>query len=106
VAQTVHLIALMSLVSAIVLLISPAAIHRLAFQGRDDARFLRPASLLLTVALVPLAASISCDMWAAMFKLYGNDWLPTVTAALITAALLSGLWFFAPLAVRASRARI
>ena len=104
-AQTVHLIALMSLVSAIVLLISPAAIHRLAFQGRDDARFLRPASLILAVALVPLAASISCDMWVAMFKLYGNDWLPTLTA-LITAALLSGLWFFVPLAVRASRARI
>jgi hypothetical protein len=105
VAQTVHLIALMSLVLAIVLLISPAAIHRLAFQGRDDRRFLGPASFIITLALVPLTASISCDMWVALFKLYGNDPLPTV-AALTTAALLSGLWFLLPLAIRASSARI
>jgi hypothetical protein len=101
-AQTIHLIALMSLVLAIVLLISPAAIHRVAFQGLDDRRFLGAASPILTMALVPLAASISCDMWVALFKLYGTETLPTV-GALITAALLSGLWFLLPLAIRASR---
>jgi hypothetical protein len=100
-AQTIHLIALMSLVLAIILLISPAAIHRVAFQGRDDRRFLAIASLILTVALVPLAASVSCDMWVALFRLYGTDILPTV-AALSTTALLSGLWFLLPLAIRAS----
>jgi hypothetical protein len=100
-AQTIHLIALMSLVLTIVLLICPAAIHRLAFQGRDDLRFLGIASPILTVALVPLATSISCDMWVAIFRLYGTDLLPTV-AALSTAALLSGLWFLLPLAIRAS----
>jgi Family of unknown function (DUF6328) len=103
-AQTIHLIALVSLVLAIVLLISPAAIHRLAFQGRDDPRFLGIASLILTLALAPLAAAISCDIWVALFKLYGRDTLPTA-AALITGALLSGLWFLLPLAMRA-RGRI
>jgi hypothetical protein len=101
-AQTIHLIALMSLVLAVVLLISPAAIHRLAFEGRDDRRFLGIASLVLTVALVPLAASISCDLWVALFKLYGNETLATVGAS-ITVVLLSGLWFLVPLAIRASR---
>jgi hypothetical protein len=105
-AQTIHLIALMCLVLATVLLISPAAIHRLAFQGRDERRFLGTASLILTAALVPLTTSISCDIWVALIKLYGNDTLPTV-AALITAAVLSGLWFLLPLAIRAShRVRI
>jgi fumarate reductase subunit D len=101
-AQTIHLIGLTSLVLAIVLLISPAAIHRVGFQGLDDRRFLRTASLIITAALVPLAASISCEMWVALFKLYGNERLPTL-AAFSTAALLSGLWFLWPLAIRAVR---
>jgi hypothetical protein len=100
-AQTVHLVALMNLVLAIILLISPAAIHRVAFQGRDDRRFLGIASLILTVTLVPLAVSISCDLWVALFKLYGNDTLATATA-LTAAGLLSILWFGLPLAIRAS----
>jgi hypothetical protein len=43
----------------LVLMDSPAAIHRIEFQGRDDRRLLGPASLIITLALVPLTASIS-----------------------------------------------
>jgi hypothetical protein len=42
--QSIHVVALMSLVIAAVLLIAPAAIHRLAFQGRDDPQFVRYGS--------------------------------------------------------------
>jgi hypothetical protein len=101
-AQTIHLIALMSLVVAIVLLIAPAAIHRLAFQGADDRRFLRTGSVIITLALVPLAASIACDIWVALCKLTGGEMVPTI-AALATAAVLFGLWFLLPLGIRSSR---
>lgn len=97
--QAVHVAALMSLVIAVVLLIAPAAIHRLAFQGRDDARLLGPGSLIITLALLPLVASICCDMWVALYKLARNDTLPTV-GALLTAAVLLSLWFVIPLSLR------
>jgi hypothetical protein len=97
--QLIHIVALLSLVIAVVLLIAPAAIHRLAFQGRDDPQLLGPGSLIVTLALLPLAASICCDMWVALYKLYGSDTLSTV-AALITAGFLLGLWFILPLALR------
>jgi hypothetical protein len=97
--QAIHVAALMSLVAAVILLIAPAAIHRIAFQGRDDERLLGPGSLLITLALLPLAASICCDMWVALYKLSGSDTLPTV-GALLTAAVLLGLWFALPLSLR------
>lgn len=101
-AQAIHTIALMSLVLAVVLLIAPAAIHRLAFQGRDDARFLGLASFIITLSLGPLAASICGDIWVALVKLEGDGTLATV-AALVTAVLLSALWFLLPLAIRGAR---
>jgi hypothetical protein len=97
--QAIHVAALLSLVIAVVLLIAPAAIHRLAFQGRDDARLLGPGSLIITLALLPLAAAICCDLWVALYKLAGSDTLSTV-GALVTASLLLGLWFLLPLAIR------
>jgi len=99
--QTVHVIALLSLVVAVILLIAPAALHRLALQGRDDARLLRPGSLIVTLALLPLAASICCDIWVALFKLTGRD-TPATIAALGTLALLLCLWFALPFYLRAT----
>jgi hypothetical protein len=97
--QSIHVAALLSLVIAVVLLIAPAAIHRLAFQGRDDAKLLGPGSLIVTLALLPLAASICCDLWVALYKLTGSD-TTSMVGALATAAILLGLWFALPLALR------
>jgi hypothetical protein len=98
--QAIHVAALMSLVIAVVLLIAPAALHRLAFHGRDDPKFLQPGSLIITLALLPLAASICCDLGVALYKLTGSDTLPTI-GAVVTAVLLLGLWFVLPLSLRA-----
>jgi hypothetical protein len=98
--QSIHVMALMSLVMAVALLIAPAAVHRLAFQGSDDPRFVKPGSLIITLALLPLAASICCDTWVALYKLTESDALST-TGALVTAAVLLGLWFILPLSLRA-----
>ena len=97
--QAIHVAALLSVVLAVVLLIAPAAIHRLAFEGRDDARFLGLGSLIITLALLPLAASICCDMWVGLYKLTGGDAVPAA-GAIVTAAILLGLWFVLPLSLR------
>ena len=99
--QAVHLTALMSMVLAVILLIAPAALHRVAFQGRDDPKFLRAASNIVTMALVPLAGSICCDLWVALYKLTESNTLPTV-GSLLAAATLIGLWFVLPFFLRLS----
>jgi Family of unknown function (DUF6328) len=97
--QRIHLVALMSSVLATVLLIAPAAMHRIAFGGGDDPRFHSIGSGVVTLALLPLASAIACDIWVALFKLQGVGTVATA-GAFISAALLLGFWYVAPLAVR------
>jgi hypothetical protein len=97
--QRVHLLALMSLAVAITLLIAPAAIHRLTFQGTDDPRMYSLGSLLNTAALLPLAGAIGCDIWVSFGRLIPGRTLPLV-AALATTALLLTLWYLVPLSLR------
>ena len=98
-AQRIHLVALMSLLLAVVLLIAPAAIHRLAFEGCDNPRLHAVGSRILTVALLPMICAIACDVWVALFRLKGGHVVPGV-GALMTVCLLAGFWYVLPLIVR------
>jgi hypothetical protein len=99
-AQLIHLAALVSLVIAVILLISPAAIHRLTFEGRDDPRLHRVGSRIVTIALLPLGASIACDIWVALYRLSADRTVAT-WGAILTGVTLAGLWFALPMAMRA-----
>jgi hypothetical protein len=95
-AQAVHLAALTCLTLTIILLICPAAIHRIAFGGADDPRLHSAGSLLITIALLPLAVGISCDLWVALSILFGES-LVALAGAVAAFALLMVLWFLLPL---------
>jgi uncharacterized protein DUF6328 len=101
-ARTVHFVALALVAVTVVLLIAPAAIHRIAFEGADDPRFLRLASRLVTAALIPLALGIAGELYVAGVRL-----LPGSPAALWTAVgaacVLIGFWYGLPLGLRAER---
>ncbi|MDB6157566.1 MAG: hypothetical protein JWO04_1272 [Gammaproteobacteria bacterium] len=97
--KAVHLAALLSLALAIVLLICPAAIHRIAFGGADDPRLHSAGSLLITIALLPLAVAISCDLWVALTILFGEG-VAALAGAAAAFALLMALWFLLPLFLR------
>jgi hypothetical protein len=97
--KVVHLAALLSLTLAIVLLICPAAIHRIAFGGADDPRMHSAGSLLITIALLPLALAISCDLWVALTILFGEG-LAALAGAGAAFALLMVLWLLLPLFLR------
>jgi uncharacterized protein DUF6328 len=100
-ARIAHLAALSCIALAIVLLIAPAAIHRIAFNGDDDERFLRIASRILTLALVPLSVGISTELYVAATRLLPGTAAPSWTAAIGLCLLLS-LWYVVPLALRKS----
>ena len=94
-----HLLGLIALTAAIVLLICPSAIHRLTFAGHDDPRLYEMSARLLTLALLPLAAGISLDLWSA-FVLLGGEKRTALLGSAGAFALLIALWFAWPLLLR------
>jgi hypothetical protein len=93
--QLVHFIALAFLTLAVLLLIAPAALHRVGFAGEDDERFLEIGSRIVTVALAPLALGIATDLTVAAFVLFARTGVALVCGASALVALLT-LWFVIP----------
>jgi len=54
----------------------------------------------LTIALLPLAVSISCETFIAAWKL-GEDPVLATLAAVSVLLMFTGAWYLLPLAVRA-----
>jgi hypothetical protein len=99
-ARTIHFAALVLVAMTVVLLIAPAAIHRIAFEGGDDPRFLRLASRFVTAALVPLALGVASELYVAGVRLLPGS--PVVTWTAVGAAcVLIGFWYALPLGLRA-----
>jgi hypothetical protein len=103
-SKTLHFAALGALILSVVLLITPAAVHRLRFDGSDDPRFHRIGSWLITAALTPLAIGISLDLTVAALRLSDNRF-EAVWAGIGSFATLVGLWYVWPLALRGTGAR-
>jgi hypothetical protein len=100
----IHFFALAMEAAAMMLLIAPAAIHRLTFGGVDAKRFHDIGSGLLTVALAPLALGIAADFYVASFKML-NDAPLAAGAAGIVVVTLAGLWYALPLILRGTLGR-
>jgi hypothetical protein len=99
-ARTIHFAALALIAMAVVLLIAPAAIHRIAFEGADDPRFLHLASRFVTAALVPLAFGVASELYVAGVRLLPGSPVVAWTAA-GAACVLIGFWYALPLGLRA-----
>ena len=101
--RVLHFCALAAIAVSIVLLIAPAAIHRITFRGRDTAQFHTIGSRLVTAALLPLSLGIAADVYVATEKMIG---IPAISAAAAGSALvfLLILWYAVPLALRPRRA--
>lgn len=98
-ARLLHFAALAAVALSVLLLITPAAVHRMAFQGRDVGRFHWIGSLLVTLGLLPLALGIAGDFYVATAKMLGDGRVAAIGAG-CALALLTGLWFALPLLLR------
>lgn len=98
-AKIVHAVALCLIAANVVLLMTPAALHRLSFGGEDRRSFLRIGSALVIAAPVFLAGGIAGEIYVVMQKVVGNEaWaLASVIASFL---LLMLLWYGFPLALR------
>jgi len=103
-SKLVHVFALCAIAISVILLMTPAAVHRITFAGRNTERFHSIGSFFVVASAVPLAAGISADIYVAIGKALGSSAFG-LAAALTTAALLAALWFVQPLILRLKRTR-
>ena len=94
-AKLAHFCALSMVALTIVLLIAPAAIHRIAFDGADDETFERIGSRIVTCALVPLMLGIATESYVATSRLFESS-SAAVWSACIALCVLGGFWFVLP----------
>ncbi len=97
-AKIAHGAALCCVALAIVLLMAPASLHRIAFGGEDDPQFVRIGSLFVIAAPLPLAVAIALDIYVATGRALAPG-LPVVLGAAVAVVLL-GLWYAYPIGRR------
>lgn len=99
-----HLAALCLVVLAILLILTPPAYDRIVEQDRVTKRFVRIASVMMSVAMAVFAAALVLDLfvvtWIATERA-SVAWAVSGTAAVCFALL----WFAVPLLIRARRRR-
>jgi Family of unknown function (DUF6328) len=95
-AKIVHAAALCCISLAVVLLMAPASIHRIAFAGQDDPAFLRLGSLFVIAAPFPLALGIALDTYVAAGRAVQSD-VAAFSLAVAAVIVLLGVWYALPL---------
>ena len=92
VSKYVHLASLGMISLTVILLMTPAAYHRIVEEGEDTEHFHRFAGRLVVAALVPLALGICGDVYVVVRKVLESE-LVAVVSSLIVLALFWELWF-------------
>ena len=95
-SRIVHALSLGLVALAVMLLVAPAAYHRIVYGGEDSDDMHRVGSVLVTVATVPLALGMAGDIYVVIGQIIG----PTtgLFAAAVGLVILTGLWYGYPLA--------
>ena len=101
--QYVHAGGLCAVALAVLLLMTPAALHRIAFHGEDDASFFKIGSELVVAASIPLAAGIAADVAVVLFKVTESMGIAAVAGATALGVLV-GVWLGYPIWRRNSAA--
>ena len=96
-----HAAALAAVGLSVILLMTPAALHRLAFHGEDDPQFLEIGSRLIVAAAFPLALGISATSPSWRTKSLKERALPYPAGG--TAVVFLTVWYVYPLVARERR---
>lgn len=99
-SKFVHFAALALIAVVIVLLMTPAAIHRLTYGGDETQAFDRIGARFVVIAALPLGLGIGADMYVAVTRGTGSSAIGIAGSA-ATILLLAALWFIQPLVLRA-----
>ncbi|MDX6499191.1 MAG: hypothetical protein QOG23_2451 [Blastocatellia bacterium] len=95
-SKYIHLISLILMGLCVILLMTPAAYHRIVERGEDTESFHRFASWSLLVVMIPLPLGICGDLFVVLRKVTGSISISIGIAALILACFYA-VWFGFPL---------
>jgi thiosulfate reductase cytochrome b subunit len=101
-AKTVHAAALCLIGLNVIIMMTPAALHRLSFGGEDSLRFLRMGSALVIAGPAFLAAGMAAEIYVVFIKAL-NSPAAASSASIAALLILVGFWYVWPLALRARR---
>jgi len=91
----VHLISLCLTAVSIILLMTPAAYHRIVERGGETEHFHRFASKILLAAMAPLAFAVCSDFLLVVWVVTESEELALISGAAML-LLFFGLWFVMP----------
>lgn len=91
-SKYIHMISLGWMALTIILLMTPAAYHRIAERGEDTQRMHRVASVLLLAAMVMLPLGICGDVYLVFYKVT-NSVPASIGTAIAVLAFFYGTWF-------------
>ena len=91
----IHCAGLCAVALSVVLLMTPAAVHRIGFGGEDDPIFFRIGSRLVVAGSIPLAAGIAADVAVVFFKATESTSVAT-SAGVASLVVLLGFWLLFP----------
>ena len=103
-AQLVHLGCLACVALTAILLMSPAAYHRLVAAGEDRPDVEQFGDRVMLLSLAPLALGLSGEFYVVFGKVGYADG-PAIAATLVALAAFLSLWFVYPLVARARRGK-
>jgi hypothetical protein len=95
-AKIMHAAGLCCVTIATILLMTPAALHRLSFGGDDSEPFLRLGSAFVIAASLPLTLGIAADVYVVFLKITHSTAI-TIAAGLTLFAAMLLLWYFYPI---------
>jgi hypothetical protein len=103
-SRIAHAISIGFVAISVVLLMAPAAYHRIVYAGEDSEDMVRTGSILVTAATLPLAIGLAIDIDVVIAKIADSGIAGLVSGAAALVLLLS-LWYGYPLAMAARNQR-
>jgi hypothetical protein len=98
-SKLLHAASLGLVTLTVILLMAPAAYHRIVYAGEDAEEFHRTGSIMVTAATVPLAFGIGCDVYVVMARIFAAPAAAAGIAVAVTAAFIAVCHVY-PLIVR------
>jgi hypothetical protein len=91
-SKDIHIVSLSLIALTMILLMTPAAYHRIALDGEDTAHFHKVASTLLLTAMIFLPLGICGDVYVVFRKVTESTAMSIIAAATVL-MIFYGLWF-------------
>jgi hypothetical protein len=101
-SRLLHGAALLCVALTTVLLIAPAALHRIVWAGEDSEALMRIGGRLTMMALVPLALGMAGDAYVVFARITASPGFGVAVSVMVLLALFA-LWFAWPMVLRRGR---